>query len=82
MTITSIMVALSIIGVSLNAIILLGSILKPRKSSKSDYQSKPEELKRITLIVEDSKGKVIKKQAEINESEADELLRDIQSYSH
>lgn len=82
MSITSIMIILSVVGVSLNAAILLGSIFKSRKSSKSDSQSKQEELKRITLIVEDSTGKVLKKRAAINESDVDKLLRNIQSYSH
>lgn len=83
MSITSIMVVLSVIGVSLNTIILLGSIFQPRKSSKSDSKPQHKELNRVTLTVEDSKGKVIKKkQADINESDADELLRNIQSYSH
>lgn len=82
MSITFVMIILSVIGASLNTVILLGSIFKPRNSSKSASKPQQEELNRITLIVEDSKGKVIKKQADVNESYVDELLRDIQSYSH
>ncbi len=82
MSITFIIITLGVVGALLNTIILLGSIFKPRKSSGSDSKPQQEELKQITLIVEDSKGEVIKKQADVNESDAEELLRDIQSYSH
>lgn len=82
MSITFIIIALGVVGASLNTVILLGSIFKPRNSSKSDSKPQQEKSNRVTLIVEDSKGKVIKKQADVNESDVDDLLRDIQSYSH
>lgn len=82
MSITFIIITLGVVGASLNTIILLGSIFKSRKSEESDSKSQQEELKQITLIIEDSKGEVIREKANVNESDADELLRDIQSYSH
>lgn len=81
MSITYIIIALGVIGASLNTIILLGSVFKTKKPSKSDSSSQQEQIK-VTMIIEDQKGRVIKEQANVKESDANKLLRGMQSYSH